>query len=232
MSQNISRSIDIDQEEDGVRIEITREIDDTNPLDNEETAPFPSVNHNSTLNRTSQTDISKQRDKSPKPSSSKKTDSSQQQQASTDENVNDIANTNLQPKTPNRLLKIIKSSPTSAMSFLGIETSPNSRLVTKSADATDSPNTTSKNIRNKTLTSWDERTFRVLNSSPIFGGKVKESKIEKYLDQINEENTEVSDPFLYYKLNGSSLNLSKNKQKITVGKIASESFSKVFKVRI
>ncbi len=216
-----------ESEEDGVRIEITREIDGT--------APFPPVNQNSTLNRTSQIDLAIQREEktTPKPTTSKEA-GSPHEQTGKDEDVNDLAvNATPNVKTPNRLMKMLKSTPTSAMNFLGIESSPQPvAFMSKSADVTDSAAGGASNIRNKTLTNWDQRTFRVLNTNPIFGGKVKESKIESYLEQLNEDNAEISNPFLYYKLNGSSLDLSKSKQKITVGKMASEGLNKVFKVRI
>ena len=215
----MSRLID-NEETGGVEIKITREpIEHHDRIDQDydrETPPFPQVDNNTSLKRTSLVDLSSPRDN---------------WRNVKEKTVGEPADNNHSKKGGmKKLLSMIKATPQNTKNFLGIESVSNSNsLVAKGRDATDNSVTASPHY-NKTLTNWEERTFRVLNTNPIFGGKVKESNIEKYLDRLDDTNVDITDPFLYYKLNGSSLDLSKNKQKITIKKMANNGFRRVFKV--
>ena len=40
--------------------------------------------------------------------------------------------------------------------------------------------------QNQALTNWNERTFRVLQSNAVFGGKLKNAALSKYIDNLDE----------------------------------------------
>lgn len=66
--------------------------------------------------------------------------------------------------------------------------------------------------QNKALTNWNERTFRVLQSNAVFGGKIKEKALDRYLDSMDENLVDENsgNAFLYYKsTGGTSLDLTK-----------------------
>jgi hypothetical protein len=229
MNRNNSNNNEI---EDGVQIPITREEVDS--------PPFPHVDKNASLSRTSQLDLSK---RPARPDTDQPAVVGNMSAAAVDEDVNELPNV-VTPSSSrkniwNTVNTTVKSTPKMVGDFLGFESKPSSSQqkspMLKSvggADETDQSATTAaannSYIRNKTLTNWDERTFKVLNKNPIFGGKVKESKIKKYLDNVDETNVDMTDPCLYYKLNGSALDTSKHK--ITIKTIANDSIGKVFKV--
>jgi hypothetical protein len=79
----------------------------------------------------------------------------------------------------------------------------------------------------KTLNNWNERTFRVLNSNLIFGGKIKEKALDNYLENLDEDAVDVTDPFLHYKTTGNQIDRSK---RISVANLAMNGVRKVLNV--
>lgn len=65
--------------------------------------------------------------------------------------------------------------------------------------------------QNKALTNWNERTFRVLKSNAVFGGKLKETALDRYIENIDgtPDESNQGNAFLYYKSTGESLDLRK-----------------------
>lgn len=133
------------------------------------------------------------------------------------------------------LMKAVRSAPNKTKAFLGIDSSTSipisskSNVPTTSASAAQLSETSmSKKANvNKTLNNWNERTFRVFNSNFIFGGKVKKEVIDKYIDNLNQEDLDETDPFVYYKRTGSNIDSS---NKISVASIAANGIKKVLKV--
>ncbi len=72
----------------------------------------------------------------------------------------------------NTLRKLISSTPTNAKSFLGVDDG-------------------------KTVNHWNERKFRVINRNVIFGGRIKETSVKQYIDNVSKQtHVEQTDPFL------------------------------------
>lgn len=229
--ERMSRHIPIrnENEEDGVPIQIIREVDEEEDEEYDEediSPPFPQVDERSTLRRTSQVDLSKY---------GKRT-------AAAD-------NSNQSRHEPRRSARrFMKSVKTGTLDFLGVESTPPSQpppppplpaiaSTSRQVDTTDNANldrSTSKQstAASKTLTNWDERTFRIMNSNPIFGGKLKPNKIERFVNNVDEKNVDLSDPFLFYKLNGYSYDLNRSKQKLTVGKAATNGLKRVISKKV
>ena len=83
----------------------------------------------------------------------------------------------------NKMKNIVNVFQSNTRSFLGVDSSSTSHQPT--ADTT--------------LNNWNERTFKVLSSNFLFGGKIKDGKIQEYLDQIDNETSAEAGSFLYYK---------------------------------
>jgi hypothetical protein len=81
----------------------------------------------------------------------------------------------------------------------------------------------------KTLNNWNERTFGVLNSNMIFGGKIKEKALDNYLENLNEDAVDMTDPFLHYKTTGERIDASK---RISVVNLAKKGVKKMLKVNL
>jgi hypothetical protein len=207
----------------------------------ENSLPFPRVDKQSTLNRTSLLDISS------KPADNwydlkekyLNIEKKLKNQNPTFNNSNNNNTSRSEKSNIGKLLDMIRSTPTRTKNFLGVLENENKTQLKKSTELDETEDNTrfkqlkkvnsSQNGANKTLNNWNERTFRVLNNNLIFGGKIKESKIEKYLENLDERNVDVTDPFAFYKMNGSSLDIGKNNT-ITIKKVARDGFKKVFKV--
>lgn len=87
---------------------------------------------------------------------------------------------------------------------------------------------------NKALTNWNERTFRVLKSNAVFGGKLKKEALPEYISNLDDTTLKPDDDneanmFLYYKkTGGESLDLPK---RTGLTDIAIDEMKKVLKVR-
>ena len=91
----------------------------------------------------------------------------------------------------NKVKKIVNNFQSNTRSFLGV----------------DSPSTLNIPTNDVTLNNWHQRTYRVLNGNRLFGGKIKEEKIEEYMEKIGEDAVDESDPFFYFKhSNGQRIN--------------------------
>lgn len=67
-----------------------------------------------------------------------------------------------------------------------------------------------------------------MNNNPIFGGELKERKIDKYIEDLDEERVDAADPFLFYKLTGENQN--NLVPKITVANMAVDGVRRLTKV--
>jgi hypothetical protein len=99
---------------------------------------------------------------------------------------NESKKLNSEPETAwDSMVRAIKSTPKNAKNFLGVE----------------SPSLNNP-VKNKTLNNWQERTFRVLNDNMIFGGKLKEKVLDRYISNLDENMVDESDPFMFFKITG------------------------------
>lgn len=121
--------------------------------------------------------------------------------------------------------------------FFGIdqtdETNGGSGGVHQSNDSSNRSQTkrSSPIYQNKALTNWNERTFRVLKSNAVFGGKLKETALDRYIENIDDtpDESNQGNAFLYYKSTGESLDLRK---RTALTDIAMDGVRKAFKVNI
>lgn len=96
------------------------------------------------------------------------------------------------------LSKALKSTPSNIKKFLGID-SNHSAQDCKSTGSNQCP------IHlNKTLVNWNERTFCVLKNNMVFGGKLKKTALNDYIQNLDENIVDESDVFLLYKSTGDS----------------------------
>lgn len=187
--------INYENDPDEARIEWNSDENDDNDDDDErdESSPFPMPQNSDTLERTSQSNLNVNNNKK----SGWKT----------------VKDTVVEPKEKTSNWKSILNS---TKMFLGIDqddsggssgSGGNGQPYARETSATDSQ---SPIYQNKALNNWNERTFRVLRSNMIFGGKIKEKAVDKYLENLNETIADDSDVFLYYKsTGGKSIDLSK-----------------------
>lgn len=109
---------------------------------------------------------------------------------------------------------LVKSAQSNTKSFLGIDNYSSSQ-----------PNHSAETYRS--LRNWNERVFKVMNNNRIFGGELKERKLDQYIDNLNEDEVDRADPFLYYKLTGGSQ--VDMVPKITVANMAIDGLKKLTK---
>ena len=108
--------------------------------------------------------------------------------------------------------------------FLGIDQTDTNAL------STDTSNSLKRSpiYQNKALTNWNERTFRVLKSNAVFGGKIKQTALDQYINTIDDSSTSDANTFLYFKSRGQqSLDLPKQ---TGLTDIAIDGIRKTFKV--
>lgn len=67
-------------------------------------------------------------------------------------------------------------------------------------DTKTEPESNSPIYTNKTLVNWNERTLKVLKKKRIFGGKIKESALKQFIENIDENLLEEGDSYRYFKV--------------------------------
>lgn len=88
--------------------------------------------------------------------------------------------------------------------FLGIDEQTQSAMA-KNENAKNSPI-----YQTKALNNWNERMFRVIQNNSIFGGKIKDDSVNKYIQCLNEDTAEPTNVFMFHReTNGQPLDLSK-----------------------
>jgi hypothetical protein len=209
-------------------------IDEDEEDEEEESSPFPIPMDSNTLNRTSLLNLSK-----------------------TDPNVTitsskENQNKHDQPPPPqlarswsSKVKKAFQSAPSNTKLFLGIDPNTTSGggggstnssggaggLGGASASSTiNNQNLSASNTLpvNKTLNHWNQRTFKVLKNNPVFGGKLKKKALEIYIDKLDEDVDDKTDPFIFYKSTGETqLNYDKP---VSVAGIAAKGVRKILKV--
>ena len=118
----------------------------------------------------------------------------------------------------NKWTSLIRATQAGTKHFLGIESD-------NGPPRPNQPNTTNNQANSRSLSNWNERVFKVMNNNFIFGGELKENKLDKYIENLDENMVDEADPFLYYKLTGGSqLDLS---PKITVANMAADGLRKM-----
>lgn len=55
-------------------------------------------------------------------------------------------------------------------------------------------------LTNKTLVNWNERTIKILKNKNIFGGKIKESAIKQFVENVDINMLDKGDTYRYFKL--------------------------------
>lgn len=108
---------------------------------------------------------------------------------------------------------LVKTAHSNTKSFLGIDNQPSQT-----------------GMASKTINNWNERVFKVMNNNPIFGGELKERKIDQYIEDLDEERVDAADPFLFYRLTGENQN--DLVPKITVANMAVDGVRRLTKVHI
>lgn len=166
----------------------------------EESSPFPLPNQSDTLNRTSMADLSRKDNWK-----NLKTEIINRNKLQNQESI--------KPGAWGNVVKVIRSAPSSTVKFLGIEPSASRSNIANSPI-----------FVNKTLNNWNERTFRVLNDNPVFGGKLKEKALDNYINVLDEDLVGETDPFYNYKIHGEPVDLDK---KVSVAGIAMNGIRKV-----
>lgn len=121
-------------------------------------------------------------------------------------------------KEKKKWTKLVKSAQTNTKSFLGLDAN---------YSTTQTPHQHSVEA-SKSLNNWNERVFKVMNNNRIFGGELKERRLDQYIEQLDETYVDNANPFLIYKMTGGSqINLA---PKITVANMAMDGIRKLTKV--
>lgn len=122
---------------------------------------------------------------------------------------------NLVDKEKNgKFMNLVKTAQSNTKSFLGID----NYTSTQHDHSVE---------HSKSLSNWNERVFKVMNSNPFFGGELKERKLDDYVSHIDSNYVDDANPFLYYKLTGQNpVNLV---PKITVANMAVDGLKKLTK---
>ena len=231
--------------------------DNDNDLDREDTTsfPFPIPNNLSPLKRTSLTNQGGTKQLNDNWLKLKLKMETLKKDQST---ARSAASSSTTARAWSSVLRMLKTAPTSTKLFLGIDSSQNvpmslgSSGIVRAAGASKqglsavdssrageattttgrSLNTTANSVSPipiyKTLNNWNERTLRVLNSNNLFGGKLKEKALDNYLENLNEDFVDFTDPFMHYKMTGSHIDASK---KIGVVNMAVSGVKNILKVK-
>ena len=108
-----------------------------------------------------------------------------------------------------KLKNIVKAAHSNTKSFLGISNAQSGQP-------------------GQSINNWNERVFKVMSNNSIFGGELKERKIDQYIEGLDEDHVDAANPFLYYKLTGN--NQIRLVPKITVANMAMNGVRKLKKV--
>lgn len=189
----------------------------------DQSSPFPVPMDSNTLNRTSLLNLSKATDHNVTISSSK-----------------DNQNKHDQPPPPqltrswsSKVKKAFQSAPSNTKLFLGIDpntTSGGSGVVGAASASSTFNNQNLANTLpvNKTLNHWNQRTFKVLNNNLVFGGKLKKKALDSYIEKLDEDIDDKTDPFIFFKSTGETqVNYDKP---VSVAGIAAKGVRKILKV--
>jgi hypothetical protein len=195
--------------------------DDLDDEEEDESSPFPVPMDSNTLNRTSLLNLTKETGESSPASKDPNQPSSKSDQPQATSTLSNV-------------LKAFKSAPSNTKLFLGIESgvSQSSSFEPNNNNNNNNNNEASNRSNplpvNKTLNNWNQRTFKVLNNNLVFGGKIKEDALDRYISNLDEGLADESDPFLYYKSTGESqMDYGK---RVSVAGLAAKGVRRMFKV--
>jgi hypothetical protein len=115
-------------------------------------------------------------------------------------------------------VNLVKTAQSNTKSFLGIDSTVhnNPAGMPHSIEAS------------KSLINWNERVFKVMNNNRFFGGELKERRLDEYIDRLNEDVVDNTNPFMFYKMTGGS-QIDLVPPKITVANMAMDGIRKLTK---
>ncbi len=119
-------------------------------------------------------------------------------------------------KEKKKWVNLVKSAQSNTKSFLGIDASTGNNNLSGSVEAS------------RSLINWNERVFKVMNNNRFFGGQLKEKRLDEYIEQLNEDVVDNTNPFLFYKMTGGS-QIELVPKKITVANMAMDGIKKLTK---
>lgn len=82
---------------------------------------------------------------------------------------------------------------------------------------------------NKTLVNWNERTIKILKRRKIFGGKIKESALKQFVENIDINMLDKGDSYRYFKLTNQ---IPAKKKEENLSRFIGNRISKAIQVKI